>query len=208
MRGTKDMSDEKTISSKLFKSKAFKWVIAVILIVAVSGLGIRIFLYNDKESVSNEYINALLTESSELTTSKLNYTGMTEYHDKGIPIINKADFIMVYKATARAGIDIKDVKVNVDNDKRIVYLTIPKAEVLEVKVDPNEIKYFDEKFAILNVNPKEDANKAQALAEEAARKEISKMGILELADQQSETLIKGILSDAVPKDYKFVKKNQ
>ena len=153
--------------------------------------------------MDTEYIDAMLEKSSELITAKFNYTGMSEYEDTGIPIINKSDFVMVYKATARAGIDIKKVDVKIDNYKKIIYLTIPKAEVLDVKVDISSIKYFDEKFALLNINEKEDNNKAIALAEEAAKEEIKNIGVLEMADGQAETLIKGILEDAVPKNYDF-----
>ena len=56
---------------------------------------------------------------------------------------------------------------------------------------------------LFNVNPKEDANMAQSKAEEEARKEASEMGILEMADKQSEALIKGLLENAVPDDYEF-----
>ena len=53
------------------------------------------------------------------------------------------------------------------------------------------------------INEKEDNNKAIALAEEAAKEEIKNIGVLEMADGQAETLIKGILEDAVPKNYDF-----
>ena len=55
----------------------------------------------------------------------------------------------------------------------------------------------------MNLNEKEDGNKANVLAEQEAEKEIEKMGVLEMADTQAETLIKGILKDVVPKEYKY-----
>ena len=171
-------------------------------IFVVSTLFLKFPTFNNKPEVSTEYLYTVLSEASELTTSELNYTGMSEYKDGGIPIFNKADFKMTYKAKARAGIDIEKVEVEVNNDKKIVYLTIPKAKVLDVKVDPKTIKYFDEKFTLLNVNPKEDANKAQELVEEEAKKEVEKMGILETADKQAETLIIGLLQGSVT-DYEF-----
>jgi len=76
-----------------------------------------------------------------------------------------------------------------------------------VKVDPASIEYFDENFSLLNLDEKEDGNMAQVLAEKDAFEEASNMGILGLADQQSEALIKGILEGAVPKDYELKVKN-
>ena len=63
------------------------------------------------------------------------------------------------------------------------------------------IKYFDEKFALFNVDEKEDANKAVVLAENSVKEEAIKTGILELADKQSATLIEGLLSKAIPEGY-------
>lgn len=183
--------------------KKFKLIIIVIAAALLAVILVKVFFNNREAKVDTEYIDAMLEKSSELITAKFNYTGMSEYEDTGIPIINKSDFVMVYKATARAGIDIKKVDVKIDNYKKIIYLTIPRAEVLDVKVDISSIKYFDEKFALLNINEKEDNNKAIALAEEAAKEEIKNIGVLEMADGQAETLIKGILEDAVPKNYDF-----
>lgn len=177
-------------------------VASIVIILAIISFGV-FFIFNSEEEVDTSYIIAKLENSSELTTMKLNYTGMTEYKDSGIKIINRSDFVMVYDATARVGIDVKEIKVEVDNIKNIVWLTIPKARILDVKVDAGNIKYFDEKFALFNVDSKEDANKAIYLAEQGAYVELVEMGILEMADGQAETLLKGLLRDVVPKNYEI-----
>ena len=153
--------------------------------------------------VSTDYVKMLITKSSELTAAKLNYTGMTRYQDSGVPVVNKASFIMVYKATARAGIDVDKVQVKVDNAHKTVFLTIPKAEIQDVNVDTSSIEYFDEGFAFANFDQKKDSNAAIAEAKKDAKEEISTSGVLEMADAQSEALIKGILQPAVPDDYTF-----
>jgi len=86
---------------------------------------------------------------------------------------------------------------------KTIHINIPKAIIQEAKVDPKTIKYFDEKFSLFNVNEKDDANKAVALAEERVKKEAIETGILELADKQSATLIEGLLSKALPEGYKL-----
>ena len=57
--------------------------------------------------------------------------------------------------------------------------------------------------ALFNVDEKEDGNKALELAEKNAQEELGKMGVLESADEQALTLIKGLLQNAVPADYEF-----
>lgn len=210
------MSDKKTNShkNKIFnfftKTRKRKTIstIVTLVILAVIALGTFILLiYNFQAKVDTEYLNALVSKSSELTTAKLNYTGMTKYTDEGISIINKADFTMVYKATVRAGINVDEVEITSDDDKKIIYVSIPKASVQEVKIDTSSIQFFDQGFALFNTDEKEDNNKAISLAEDAAKKEAASMGVLELADEQSATLIKGILANAIPDGYIIEVKN-
>lgn len=88
--------------------------------------------------------------------------------------------------------------MNPIENKKII-MKIPKAIVFKPNVyhGDEHIKLYDEKFALFNINEKEDLSRALALAEKDAEKEAVNSGLLQLADRQSKTLIKGILSDAV-----------
>ncbi|MGN0509878.1 MAG: DUF4230 domain-containing protein [Ruminococcus sp.] len=203
-------SNKRKILKFLTKTKKRKTITAIVILVIVISVALSIFIslnYNYQAKVDTEYLNALVSKSSELTTAKLNYTGMTKYTDEGIDIINKADFTMVYKATVRAGINVDEVEITSDDENKIIYVSIPKATVQEIKIDNSSIEYFDQKFALFNTDEKEDNNKAIALAEEAAEKEAANMGVLELANEQSATLIKGILANAIPDGYIIEVKN-
>ena len=196
----------KELFSKVFKTKRRTIAFGIIVLVIIA-LCVFPFIYNGKATVDTESLNTLLSKSSELTSAKLTITAMSEFKDTGLPILNKANFTMVYDATVRAGINIDEVKIE-SNNVDTIYISIPKAQIQEAKVDASSIKYFDEKLALFNVNEKEDANKAIALAEEDAMKEAAKTGLLEMADTQSEALIKGILANAIPDGYKMeIKQN-
>jgi len=187
---------------ELIKNKINIYILGILLFVGLIFI-IYFGLNNKKQTLDITYILARLEKSSELTTSKLTYTGFSEFKDSGIKVINRSDFIMVYEATARAGIDVKDVKIEDDKITKTVWISIPKAKILDVKVDSKNIKYYDEGFALFNFNSKEDANKAVALAEESAKKDLKKMGILEMANSQAEALIKGLIQDLVPDKYEI-----
>lgn len=187
---------------KTLKNKVGR-IICIVVLSIIALLIIGVLIYNKNQSVDTRYIIATLEEASELTTAKLTYTGFSEFKDDGIAIINRSDFLMVYTAVARAGIDVKDVDVSSSKITKEIIITIPKAKILDVKVNAETIKYYDEGFALFNVNSKEDANKAQKLAEEKAKDELAKMGILKMADDQSETLIKGLIQDIIPKGYEL-----
>ncbi len=176
-------------------------IVGIALITFIVSFSVFIYLDNKDSSIDTTYIIAKLEESSELTTTKLNYTGMSEFQDTGISFINRSDFIMVYEATARIGIDVKEILIKADDFNKVVWITMPKAKILDVKVDLGTIKYFDEKFALFNVNYKEDANKATLLAEQSAKEELENMGILDMANTQSVSLIKNLIEDLIPKNY-------
>lgn len=187
---------------KTTKSKVIFGVIIALLIIFVCSLP---FIYNRKSTIDTNQMNLLLSKSSELTTAKLKITAMSEFKDSGIAILNRSDFVMVYTATVRAGINMEDVRIEPNEVVKKINIYIPKAQIQEAKVDtnPENIKFFDTKFALFNVNEKEDLAKAISLAEEEAKKEAEKTGILELANQQSATLIKGILAETIPEGYEI-----
>lgn len=190
------------IKQTVFKTKRRIIVFCTAAIVVIFA-AIILSTYNHTPKADTVALNKLLVEASDLTTAKLNITNMTEYADTGTKIFNRSDFVMVYDATVWAGIDVKKIDIKADDAKKVIDVTIPKAEIQNVKVDPATIKYFDEKFAFFNTDAKEDANEAVELAEEDTKEEAAKTGILELADKQSATLIEGLLCNAVPKDYKL-----
>ena len=192
---------EEKKSKNFFKklSKKAKIVCGIVIIVLLAIF--VIFGINRKSTVDTAYLTELLTRSSELTTAKLTIKGLSEYHDEGIYLFNKSDFTLYYTTTIKAGINLENVKITTDSIKKKIYITIPKAEIFEAKVDTNDIKIFGSGFAIFNTNEKEDMAKAISLAEEDAKEYAKTTGILELANDQSEALIKGLLTNAIPSGY-------
>lgn len=192
---------------KFFRTIKSKIILAVsiIFIIILSLLGAKFF--NREATADFSYLNVLLEKSSELTTAKLKIRGIERYKDAGVVVINRSDFIMVYSATIRAGVDLKNVKIEPNTITKEVVVKLPKAKVFDSHVDQTDIQYFDEKLALFNVNSKEDANKACALAEEDAIKEAEATGILEFAEKEAEYVIKDILTSALPEGYTLVVKS-
>lgn len=189
---------------KTLKISKKKILFMVILIVIITAIIISIKITNTKSSADFTYLNQLLEKSSELTTAKLKITGIENYKDAGAMIINRADFTMIYTATIRAGVDLKEVKIEPNNITKEIIITMPKAKVFDCHVNQDEIQYFDEKLALFNLDSKEDANKACALAEQDGIREAEQTGILEFAETEAEYVIKDILINAIPKGYNLI----
>ena len=190
---------------KTLKGKILLIIISIILILIAC---ISLNFINIKPKANCKYLNQILEKSSELTSVKLTITGVEKYKDAGAKIINRADFTMVYKATVRAGVDLNEVEVTSNDITKEILINMPKAKIFDCHVDQKNIDYYDEKLALFNVDSKEDANKACALAEEDGIKEASETGILEFAEKEAEYVIKDILKPGIPKGYKLIIKHK
>lgn len=153
----------------------------------------RIPGYRKTAKLSTEVVSGQLANASELVTQKLTMEGFSTYEDEGIPILSQGNFVMTYKSRVTAGIDASEISFRIDHEKRIIHVHLPQAEILSATVDPGTISYHGESIAIFNFNNKEDANKAQKLAESDARKAARASGILDNADRYARSLIKGLL---------------
>lgn len=184
--------------------KALKVIVVLFLIGAVLYLGkdkIIELIHPDNPDVTNEIVKQTLEKSSELTAGKLRLTGILDYDDNGIPVLTNGKFKMKYEAEVRAGIDVSKIKIDdVDNENKVITVSVPKAEILGAEVDPASLEFFDKSITILDLKKEEDVAKAQAEAKEDIIEKASQSGLLELADKQSEDLITGILSTGFP-DY-------
>ena len=198
------MEENKEVKAKKGKHKV--WIGLIIFILLASNVIMIILLCSTnkpeetKEELTNSFIYAQLKASSELTTSKVDFMGIADYKDGGIPVINQGNFAFSYKATVRAGINLSEVNCDVDNTKKIVIIYIPKAQILDVKIHSDSLKFYNGSFTLFNTDEKEDTTKAMQMAEEQSKTQALETGILDLANKQSETLVKGILEDVV-KDY-------
>lgn len=174
-------------------------IIIVAVVAAVCLIGGYLWRgYKDTPKITSQYISQKLSDESTLVTQKLTQEGFSEYTDDGVPVLTKGDFTITYKAEVTAGIDVKKIKVvKTDRKNQKIILQLPEAEIFSVKIDPNTVEYHDQKIALFNTDRKEDSDKAEALAEEDARKAAESSGLLENANAVAQTLIRGLLQDSV-----------
>lgn len=199
----------KELVVKIFKNKISR-IVSIVLIAAIVVTTVMLCLNNREPKVDTTSLITTLQESSELTTAKLTFRGLAEYEDTGIKILNRADYKMLFRATARIGIDIKEVEIDKEPIGKSIIVRIPKATVIDVKIHTgkDDIVFYDEDFALFNFNEKEDQNAMIELAEKSAMKEIQEMGSLKMADDQAATLVKGILANAIPDGYEVLVKQK
>lgn len=147
-----------------------------------------------EQVVTIETIEKRLEDLADLSTAELVYTNLYTVTEGKIPFLTQKGFSMVYTADVRAGIDMGGVRVELD-DRRVT-VTLPPAEIQTLKVDPESIRFYDEKHALFNWDKKTDVTQAIALAEADTREKADTDGLLKLASQRAELLVKGLLEGA------------
>lgn len=181
------------------KRKVITWIVVILVSTIIGGIsGWKIHAHFTKEDpIPVDYITAKLEDASELTTQTITYTSRVPMSDGSIPFITQKSFVMYYNATLRAGVDLSDVEVKERGNDKIV-VKLPHATVQGApNIDPNSIKFVDEKKAFLNWNKKEDVAEALAKAKEDLdnNPSIDMTLLLEKADEHAEELVHMLLDD-------------
>lgn len=148
-----------------------------------------------KQVVTVDIVSKKLANLSELSTAEMIYTGLYSVTEGKIPFLTKKGFSMLYEGNVRAGIDPSLVNIQVDD--QTVTVTIPPAEIQLVKIDPNSIRFYDEKKALFNPDEKSDVTDAVSIAEGDLKERANTDGLLERANQQAKYIVEGILEGAI-----------
>ena len=165
--------------------------VCIIALIAVGVLSVKLIEAKKEPTVTTSVITSQLQNMSDLTTSQLQYRGMIRYEDGTITFINKKSYTMLYDASVKAGIDMEQAKIQVTGKK--VKVTLPKAKIQEIVINPDTLEFYDEKNSLFNWDDKQDTVKALQLAKEDATARIDETELLKQAEQQAELLIKNLV---------------
>lgn len=177
--------------------KETKGILVVIILVLLLFIGwpyIRSFLPStSKPTLNADLIEATLEDCSELTTEKMYYKGFITYDEGKIPFLTHNSFSLVFEATISAGIDASEIEYDIDDDNQSITVIIPDAELKEPAVDTNSLEIHDKSFAMLNQPAPDDLIVAQKEAVKSAKAYAEQSDILDRANAQAKTVIKGLV---------------
>ena len=175
--------------------KVMAVTIVILLLVIAAGGGWYYMQQKSRPKVSAEGLMERIEECSDLTTAKNYYTGIVRFEEGSVPLINKNGFTMKYDAVISAGFDLEKVDIDVSDDK--VTVKVPKAEILDINIDPDSLEFYDNKFSLFRTDRKEATKQALVEAKKDAEEHAAKKGLLEEADKRAEVIFRGILSDGI-----------
>lgn len=176
------------------KTKAIAIVVAVAVFIGIVIAGYRKVdgIFNPKKAepeITTTIVSRQLQTMQDLTTAKENDYGFEEFSEGNIAHVNKKKFTMFYSYEIRAGVDLAKAKIAVDDTNRIISITLPKADLQSVSVDPDSLRFFDSESSLFNGNEVTDTAEALKHAKKSAADKASKSKLLQEADKQAKQIV-------------------
>ena len=153
----------------------------------------------DKEQVydSTTILNRVVP-IQELALVKYNYSGVIGYKDFikfmkiNVPLTEKS-FLLKYNGYIKAGVDFKDMKVEVIG--KDVHISLPRPKILDTLIDEKSIRVYNESMNAFNPLTIADYNQAIMKEKETMIGDAVSQGILSDANKQAEMVLTSIMKD-------------
>lgn len=141
VKDQKAKNRKKKVSAFKKLSRATK-IIVVLAIVAVVAAAIAIIpgILNSSR-LGTTVSEAALKEAvsiSKLSTAEFSYNGIAEKQDEE----GNVSYYIYYEATAKAGIDMEQIGFDIDQDNKIITVTLPTVDVGNPVIDESKIEYL------------------------------------------------------------------
>lgn len=187
--------DQKKAKNAKLKSLMRMLAVCLTVIVGMSVLFLTGCGKQNDQSVDASYITTKLEGISELATAKMTMRGIIHVEDGKIPLINKKEFYMMYRASVKAGYDLAKAEIEITDD--YVIINLPEAELFEIVVDESSLEFFDKTDSWFNQEAMEDTAKAITAAKEdvEAQPEIAELKLM--AEEQVKILLEAILEGQI-----------
>lgn len=145
-----------------------------------------------EKTITSETVAEGLNDMGFLVTEEYYFT-MVESYEKTKSlfkfITTKSNFLYSYDGELYAGVNFENIKVAKDDDRKIITITIPKAEVQSISIDKNSFKAYEEKEGWGNELTMEDFNKSLLELENAAEARAIDRGVLDRANENAKDVV-------------------
>lgn len=182
-------------------NRANKNLLLVSLVVILISITIiaAMLIQTRKNQVESRNIAFGLKDMGELVTQAGYFTNVQsststrQLFGMDIPFTTSR-YIYSYDGVVKAGLDFAGIEVQVDDANRTVTVLLPEIEILDVNIDNDSLKIYDESQSIFTPLHISDVNEAQIELKEQVRQTAIDNGILEEAEKNARTIIGGFLS--------------
>ena len=198
---------EKT--KKLRLSDTLKNIIIIVVIAAIFFFVGKIWPSGEEPTkITSDLLSQQIQSISELATVEYSYTNMGKFENQAtfygwnVPFTTKS-FIISYDGKIKAGIDMSQVEVKINNRK--ISVNVPQAKILSHEIDEKSLEVFDETHNIFNQISITDYNQFALDQKENMEKKVLEKGLIQEAQDKAETSIQTFIqsSNHLSEEYTF-----
>ncbi len=150
-----------------------------------------------------------LEEVAELASVNYHYKNVAKLDETStfqgfaLPFTSKK-ILISYTGKIKVGVDLKELKVKVDNQK--ITIDLPEAKILSHEIDEKSTEVFDEKTSLFNPLKIEDMTSLISDQKEKIESEVAEKGLIEQANDSAKKAVKSLLlmDEEMLKDYEIV----
>ena len=187
------IKEKKELSVK----KIIKYIIGVVFII----VAIIVFLSVKEKIVKRDSKPEIISKStlekvinvSDLSTFEAIYNGVASVANEEKP--ENIDYYVSYEAKVKAGIDFEKVNLEVNEDEKIITVTLPEVKITDVNVDIASLDYI-----FMNKKANTETVSAQAYKkciEDVTNESNSIKEIYELAKQNARNIVEALIKPFV-----------
>lgn len=150
--------------------------------------------------VTSETLKSALGGLSKLVTQEYAYRNADKKSSSDTwmfgwerPFSGKS-ILITYDGIIEAGIDFNEIKVDVDDDKHVVTVTLPESEITRNDIPQETIEIVEVKDGLFNEVTQKDFNDFVTEQKPVMEAKAIEQGILERANSEAKELVRAILS--------------
>lgn len=185
------------------KTKILLTLLALLIaggaILAAFLCGLRQAGGNQTPEITSDLLTERLRSVQELVTVSYYYTNMGRFENQmdfygwKVPFTTKS-FIVSYDGAIKAGVDLSEVTVRIDEENRAVTVTLPAGKILSHEIPEDSIQIFDESNNIFNSITIEDYTGFTAEQKSILEQRAIDNGLLAEAEEKARTTVQAFLS--------------
>lgn len=177
-----------------FKPPVWVLAVAVVVIAGIAAVSARMMPKEEpKPTVLTVPTLQKIISVSELSTYTAVYNGIAQVPNPDKP--EKIDYYVSYEAKVYAGIDFKDVVIEVDEETKEIRVSVPDVRINKVDVDISSMEFI---FNNDKANTSTVSQEAYKACEEDAKQESEKQqAIYELAKQNACNVLRALIQPIV-----------
>lgn len=162
-----------------------------------------------KTTITVDELQSVLNPASELITSKYYYTNAASFDnvlmwihsDIPNPFTHSKGYI-IYDGVVSVGIDVSELKYDIDNENKRIVITLPVEKVLAHEIDNSSLKSDTQESIFNNLDAEFYAQLIDGLQKGTEEKVMKNSGYLKEVRRNTELVLRNFLSASeLTKDY-------